>query len=77
MKTSIDIDAEGWIVGLSISAVIAFVCSLFAAWVTHVVWVIKILAGSAGVTFGQFLLGVLGTLIPPIGMIHGFIIWFS
>lgn len=73
----INIDADDWVAISIVGALLASIATLVAAWVTHVVWVIKILAGSAGVTFGQLLLGFLGTFIPPVGIIHGFIIWFS
>lgn len=47
------------------------------AWATHIVWVIGKLAGPAGVTGGQVLLGFLGSFIPPVGVIHGVMIWFG
>ena len=56
---------------------IAIALLAFAAWITHVVWVIGKLAGDAGITFGQVALAVLGTLVPPIGVLHGIMIWFG
>lgn len=60
-----------------IIAIVAFVMTCAAAWITHVVWIIKVLASAAGATFGQIALGVLGAFLPPIGVIHGLILWFS
>lgn len=48
-----------------------------AAWVTHIVWVLQKLGSDAGVTLGQALLGVLGTFIPPVGVVHGVMIWLG
>lgn len=54
-----------------------FVISCIASWLTHVVWIIAKLAGNAGATAGQIVLGILGSFVPPIGVIHGFMIWFG
>lgn len=51
--------------------------SWVGAWITHIVWIIKVLASSAGATVGQMVLGALGTFCPPVGIIHGFMIWFG
>lgn len=49
-----------------------------AAWVTHVIWIIMTLASSTPpATVGQMVLGALGVFIPPVGVIHGFMIWFG
>jgi hypothetical protein len=55
---------------------LAFGITLIAAWVTHIVWIIGKLAG-VGPTIGQVALGVIGAFMPPVGMIHGFMIWFG
>lgn len=55
--------------------ILCLVLAIPAAWFTHVVWVISKLAGAAGVTGGQVLLGLLGTFVPPIGVIHGVMLW--
>ena len=47
----------------------------FAAWVTHIVWLLQKLGADAGVTFGQILLGLLGLFVPPVGVVHGVMIW--
>jgi hypothetical protein len=62
--------------GAGILAVIAFIVTLGAAWITHCVWWIKLMM-SADMEVWQGVLAVLGTVALPIGVIHGFIIWFS
>jgi hypothetical protein len=47
------------------------------AWITHIIWVIGKLAGPVGITGGQIALAFLGTFVPPIGVIHGVMIWFG
>jgi hypothetical protein len=56
---------------------IAVVVTSLAAWLTHVVWIIQTLASPVGATAGQIVLGLLGIFIPPIGALHGLIIWFT
>lgn len=46
-----------------------------AAWITHVVWCINALA--AGAYASQIALMVIGTIFFPVGIIHGFMIWFG
>lgn len=58
-------------------AVVAFVCTILSAWVTHIVWIIGTLASPAGATVGQMVLGVLGAFVPPFGIVHGFMIWLG
>ena len=55
----------------------AMALTAFAAWVTHVIWVIGKLAGDVGVTLGQVALAILGTFVPPIGVLHGIMIWLG
>lgn len=57
--------------------VVAFALSLIAAWVTHLVWIIQTLAGPAGITGGQLILACLGAFVPPLGIMHGIMIWFG
>lgn len=65
--------------GRAIAILVTFMLFLgsIGAWITHVIWAIKTLASDAGITFGQIVLAVLGTFVPPVGVIHGVIIWFS
>lgn len=50
---------------------------VFLAWATHVVWIISTLASDVGATFGQIALGVIGAFMPPVGVIHGVMVWFG
>lgn len=61
----------------SLLGALAFALTAIAAWVTHVFWVIGTLSAEKGVTFGQAALGVIGTFVPPVGVLHGFYIWFT
>ncbi len=61
---------------VAVGCLFAFL-GMAAAWATHVVWVIGKLAGAAGITGGQLILAVLGSFIPPVGVIHGVMIWFG
>ena len=63
-------------IGLLVFSV-AMALLAFAAWITHVMGVIGKLAGDTGITLGQLMLAVLGTLVPPIGVLHGIMIWFG
>jgi len=57
-------------------AVNLFFLSCFAAWLTHVVWIISMLLLPT-IPTGHIVIGVLGAFMPPIGVIHGFMIWFG
>lgn len=56
---------------------ITFAVLCFGAWATHVVWIIAKLASDHGATVGQMVLGGLGAFMPPIGVIHGVMIWLG
>jgi hypothetical protein len=60
---------------LAFSAVMGI--AAVAAWLTHLMWFISKLAGDTGVTVGQLMLAILGTFVPPIGVLHGIMIWFG
>ncbi len=64
-------------IGGAVIASISLCVACFAAWATHIIWIIKALASASGATGGQMVLGVLGAFMPPIGIIHGLILWFS
>ena len=67
---------DSWtLVGLLFT--LGLVLTSMAAWATHAIWIIKVLASTAGATAGQIVLGILGVVVPPIGVIHGILIWFS
>lgn len=57
--------------------IFALIFACVAAWATHVIWVIGKLASDAGATAGQIVLGAVGAFMPPVGVIHGFMIWFG
>lgn len=47
------------------------------AWITHVVWAVKLMMSSTAIiTGGKMALIILGILVPPVGMVHGWILWF-
>lgn len=56
---------------------IVFGIMCFLAWATHVVWIIAKLASNQGATVGQMVLGGLGAFMPPVGIIHGVMIWLG
>lgn len=67
---------DGWtLTGLLFA--VAFFLTGIAAWLTHAVWIVRVLASDAGATVGQMVLGVLGVVVPPVGVIHGLVIWFT
>lgn len=55
----------------------AFAFAFLGAWVTHIVWIIGKLASAAGPTMGQMVLGAIGAFMPPVGVVHGVMIWFG
>jgi hypothetical protein len=54
----------------------ALVVLPIAAWITHCVWWINLMINGT-MEVWQGVLAVLGMIAFPIGVIHGFIIWFS
>lgn len=57
---------------------LCFALSAVAAWITHVIWIIRIFARPEfTATLGNILLGIFGVCVPPVGMIHGFMIWIG
>lgn len=59
-----------------IFVIAALALTSIAAWVTHVVWWVNLYMNEQLDTAGEGVLAVLGTLCPPIGVIHGVILWF-
>lgn len=55
---------------------VALVLTSIAGYVTHIFWVFDALMNDNGTTGGQFFLAIIGTLMPPIGCLHGFYLWF-
>lgn len=62
-----------WTVGLW---GIAFFVVALSAWITHAMWAITLLMDEKLFTWGKLVLAVLGTVFPPIGVLHGFVLWF-
>lgn len=62
----------GFVASTVAGAILFLVCTI--AWVTHAIWIINALASSVGATTGQIVLGILGVVVPPIGVIHGVIL---
>ena len=54
------------IASVALSAVIIILT--FGAWITHVVYTISA---------GAWLLLLVGAIVPPVGAIHGIMIWFG
>ena len=55
---------------------LAFWISALAAWVTHMVWSIKLLMSVEPALVQQMVLAIIGVLVPPVAIIHGYILWF-
>lgn len=54
-------------------AILSLVC-----WVRHMMWSIVLLTTDTGATvLGKYVLAVLGVFMPPIGAIHGFMIFLG
>lgn len=49
-------------------AIVSVILGSIAAWITHVVACIKA---------GAMLLLIIGIVVPPIGLIHGVMVWFG
>lgn len=54
-----------------------FAMTALAGWLTHVVWIIRKLAGDNGATVGQMVLGAIGAIVPPVGTLHGWLMWIG
>lgn len=57
-------------------AAFATAIAAVAAWVTHVIWWVNLVIANELDTLGEAVLAIIGTIAPPIGVIHGLIIWF-
>ena len=55
---------------------IAFVFTMMAGFITHIVWILTTLTSSDPATVGQIVLAILGLVAPPLGAIHGIFLWF-
>ena len=61
---------------LTALSVIGFVVSLFAAYITHLVWSVISAMNASLDTVSEWFLVFAGLFFPPIGIVHGFVIWF-
>jgi hypothetical protein len=61
----------------SVGALGAFLLALITAWGTHLVWIISALSSDVGATTGQIVLGGFGAFMPPVGVLHGVMIWMG
>lgn len=68
MKTALSITG--------IVAIVSLVASCFAAYITHLYWTMTTLFGEDEMVLKEVALAILGAFFPPIGVIHGFTIWF-
>ena len=50
--------------------------AVLAGWVTHIVWVIKLLM-NGDPSIGHVALAIIGAIAPPVGAIHGIYLWFA
>lgn len=62
---------------IGVIAYIVFFLTLVAAWLTHVVWWIKLVMAEELDTWGEWLLAIFGTIAYPIGCIHGVVLWVT
>lgn len=57
-------------------SMVGVILTTIAAYITHLIWTIKLLGGTTAVVT-HIVLGVLGLLFPPIGVVHGIMLWFG
>ena len=48
-----------------------------ASWATHIFWAISTLLADEEATVGQMVLGGIGAIMPPVGVVHGVMIWLG
>lgn len=53
------------------------IISSIAAWVTHIIVAIGALVGGTSVSIGYGILLAVGVFMPPVGVIHGWGVWFG
>lgn len=62
--------------GTLLAGWLLLVATILAGYATHIVWTIKLLMAATEPSVNQILLMILGVVIPFVGAIHGFILWF-
>lgn len=78
MKMSYILEGADSIIGLS--AIIAILFGMIInilAYITHLIWVVKVLIGPGELLLKEAILMVIGIIIPFIGVINGWYIWLS
>jgi len=53
------------------------ILALLIGYITHIVWWVKLMMDNQLDTIQESTLAILGTLVAPIGAIHGIILWFN
>lgn len=56
---------------------VLFLLISFFAWVTHIVWWVSLVISGELDTISEAVIAIIGTLFAPVGVIHGFILWFT
>lgn len=54
-----------------------FAIACFFAWLTHIFWSLHGLFTGQMTELSQITVAVLGAFLPPIGVLHGFYLWFT
>lgn len=62
---------------LVVGIIVTFAVLALPAWVTHCATQIARLADGSGDAFWNAIVLVLGAIFAPIGVIHGWLIWFG
>lgn len=58
-------------------SIVAICSALAITYLTHVVWALNTLMSEHAANAAQITLSVLGILLPPFGVLHGFAIWMQ
>ena len=69
------IDVEEILAFSMMGALTCLMLSIPAAFITHLVWTIKLLMGGASIAGGQIVLMLVGIFVPPVGILHGYVLW--
>lgn len=49
--------------------------TFIASYLTHIFWVFGLAMSEASINAMQVVVAIFGTIIPPLGLIHGFYLW--
>lgn len=65
-----------WIAGVLVG--VTTIGTIVAAYITHLVTALSYLLNPEGVTeMGYAVILIIGTIIPPIGIVHGVMVWMG